>query len=106
MGKNKNEPEHEILIDSEFDQYDYSSDDTIDYYKHAVVTQHGGNPQSQADVMKYTATGSFPPIYIAEEPEKEKTVDKTRGFQSQKIAVSMKEIMQERRDDSKPFISF
>jgi hypothetical protein len=85
-----------------------SSDDVAQYYRSIAVGQKGGNAKNQKDILKHTSTGSFPPVYIAtkQDIKKEEEMDKNRGFPKQnKTAVSIKEIMQERRDDVKPFFS-
>lgn len=90
---------HELASDS--------SDDLYNAYSSLVIKQRGGNPDDDGDKLKHTATGSFPPIYImtAEEKKKEEEMEKTRGFTSKNTALSIKEIMQIRRDDKKPFIT-
>jgi hypothetical protein len=54
------------------------------------------------------STGGFPPIYICKEENKKKNDNdyKSRGFSKDdnKIVVSVKDIMEERRTDIKPFI--
>lgn len=53
--------------------------------------------------------GSFPPLYIitAEEKQKEEeNKNRTFGAPDKKSTVSIKEIMEQRRDEKKPFISF
>jgi hypothetical protein len=84
-----------------------SSDDMYNAYNSVIIKQKGGNPNEENDRIKHTATGSFPPIYVMtkEEKKKEEEVEKTRGFTSKNTAVSIKEIMQERREDKKPFIT-
>ena len=87
----------------------YSSSDEPDTYNSILIKQKGGNPSNNSDVLKNVATGSFPPIYFVTKEEKDKEEkDKSRTFATpiKKTAVSIKEIMQERRDDKKPFISF
>lgn len=76
-------------------------------YNSIRITQKGGNPNNKKDILKHTATGSFPPLYIApKNVKKEEDPDKTRAFaQTSKTAVSIKDIMQERRGEQKPFIS-
>jgi len=83
-----------------------SSDEMSETYESVLISQKGGDPNNENDKLKYIATGSFPPIYImtAEEKKEEEKIEKTRGFTVQKTAVSIKEIMQERRDDKKPFV--
>jgi hypothetical protein len=52
-------------------------------------------------------TGSFPPIYeISQEQKEKEEKDKNRGFATlkNKSSVSIKEIMQERREEKKPFL--
>ncbi len=82
-----------------------SSDDIPKTYNSVLITQKGGNPNDEKDKLKHVATGSFPPIYIMtkEDKLKEEEQEKTRGFTSKNTAVSIKEIMQERREDKKPF---
>jgi hypothetical protein len=82
-----------------------SSDEMPKTYNSILITQKGGNPDNESDKLKHVATGSFPPIYImtAEEKQKEEELEKTRGYTSKNTAVSIKEIMQERREDKKPF---
>lgn len=79
-----------------------SSDDKSITLEDLIIKQKGG------DKLKHVATGSFPPIYMISpgENKKDEDIDKTRGFEkTKKTAVSIKEIMQGRRDDKKPFIS-
>jgi hypothetical protein len=65
--------------------------------------QIGGNTRD----LKKLATGSFPPLYIV--PKKEQSTEeenKSRAVSKiNKTAISIKDIMQERRDDIKPFIT-
>lgn len=68
----------------------------------------GGNPNSKVDLIKNEPTGSFPPLFImsVEEQEKEeKTKSRSFSAPTNKTVVSIKEIMQERRDNVKPFIN-
>lgn len=91
---------HELTYDS-FDEEEFKLDNI-------VIKQNGGDPNNKNDVLKNIPTGSFPPIFLMtpEEQEKEEQ-NKSRTFSAQtnKTALSIKEIMQERRDDKKPFIS-
>jgi len=87
----------------------YSSTEEPDTYNSILIKQKGGDPSNNSDVLKNVATGSFPPIYfISQEEREQKEKDKSRTFAApiKKTAVSIKEIMQERRDDKKPFITF
>lgn len=61
----------------------------------------GGEQKKKQDLYKSEATGCFPPIYKIkkEEKEKEKNVDKTRAFAQVKTALSIKDIMENRRND-------
>lgn len=85
-----------------------SSDDYDNNLESIVVKQNGGDPKKKSDVLKNIPTGSFPPLFLMtpEELEKEEQ-NKARTFSAStnKTALSIKEIMQERRDDKKPFIS-
>jgi hypothetical protein len=71
--------------------------------------QTGGNKKNNKDTLKNTPTGSFPPIYKIQKKEKEekdKMTDKTRAFAQVKTTLSIKDIMEERRDNnSQSFIS-
>lgn len=87
-----------------------SSDDNVTkYYKTLVVKQKGGDPDNVNDILKHRATGSFPPLYKTTKTNinKDEEPDKLRSFANlNKTAVSIKEIMQERRnDDIKPFFT-
>lgn len=87
-------------------KYDNSSEENINYNS-IIIMEKGGNPKNIKDVLQHTSTGSFPPIYMLtkEDIKKEEEQNKTRGFSSiNKTAVSIKEIMQERNDNKKPFI--
>jgi len=98
----------DLLMTNHTLQSDNSSDDVLQYYRSVAINQKGGDPKNQKDVLKHTATGSFPPLYVAtkQDLKKEEELDKNRGFPKQnKTAVSIKEIMQERRNDVKPFFS-
>jgi hypothetical protein len=59
-------------------------------------------------IINSRSTGGFPPIYICDEEYKKKENDdkKMRGFSKDdtKIVASLKDIMEERRTDVKPFI--
>lgn len=71
------------------------------------VTKTSQNMSSQsggADVDKTTPTAGFPPIFICKKGDKQQEEDKNRGFATKKTAVSIKEIMEERRSNT-PFIS-
>lgn len=85
-----------------------SSDENINNFSEIIVEQYGGDPKNKLDILKNVPTGSFPPIFLMtpEEQEKEEK-NKARLFSAStnKTALSIKEIMQERRDDKKPFIS-
>jgi len=92
----------DMLMRNEPFENNYSSEEYHDMKNNIKLKQTGG----QVDI-KSKATGSFPPIYLAtkEDMEKEKEMDKNRGFaKPNKTAVSLKEIMEKRRDDKKPFI--
>lgn len=90
---------HKLVTDS-------SSEEPMSYSS-IIRKQMGGDKNS---VIKNVATGSFPPIYFITPEEKEKEEEvKNRTFSTlnKKTALSIKEIMQERReDDKKPFISW
>ena len=84
-----------------------SSEENIGKYNSVLVKQKGGDPNNKADVLKNTATGSFPPIYIMTKIDikKEEEQEKIRSYAKKSTAVSIREIMQKRReDDEKPFI--
>ena len=88
-----------------------SSDNYSDSFQDTIIRQNGGNPDNAMDRYKHIATGSFAPIYIMTVHEKElEEISKNRTFAApnKKTALSIKEIMKERRDadDKKPFISF
>lgn len=55
--------------------------------------------------LKAIPSGGFPPIVKCKKSDKLIEEDKMRGFSTNNTAVSIKEIMKERRDE-KPFISF
>lgn len=78
--------------------HDLNSDKSIS--SDIEVNQTGG------DVFR-KHTGSFPPIYIVNRKEKiDNSDDKIRGYSKiNKTAVSIKEIMKERRNANKPFIT-
>lgn len=87
-----------------------SSDDELNTnFRSVIIKQSGGDPKNKNEVLKKMPTGSFPPLFMLtkEEIEKEEK-NKARTFSapSNKTALSIKEIMQERRDDKKDFISF
>lgn len=70
--------------------------------------QDGGDIKDKKDLLKNTPTGCFPPIYKIkkEDKEKEKNIDKTRAFAQVKTALSIKDIMENRRsNDSQSFIT-
>ena len=85
-----------------------SSDESLNNFSDIIIKQNGGDPTKSNDILKNVPTGSFPPLFIMtpEEQEKEEK-NKARLFSpsTNKTALSIKEIMQERRDDKKPFIS-
>ena len=66
-----------------------------------TAKQHGGNIAE----IQSVPTGGFPPIYkcTKDDVKHEKNKKKLRGFTTNKTAVSIKEIMSERRDNI-PFI--
>jgi hypothetical protein len=86
---------------------EFSSSDspTENHFRKALVNQAGGSAKNIKDVLKKSPTGSFPPIFKInkEEKEKEKQIDKTRAFAQVKTALSIKDIMEDRRVQS--FIS-
>lgn len=94
---------HKLVSDSSFESPgDYT---TISYKKskNKKRKQTGGTNEK----IKNTATGSYPPIYKLSKDEKEKKEqDKKRGFSAprNKSAVSIKEIMEERREEKTPFL--
>jgi len=61
------------------------------------------------NLVKTEPTGAFPPIYICDmkKLKKEEEDNKFRGFSKdeEKTIVSIKDILEERRSDDKPFIS-
>lgn len=70
-------------------------------------SQAGGDVKNNRD-LKNKPSGCFPPIYKIkkENIEKEKNTDKTRGFAQVKTALSIKDIMENRRtNDSQSFIT-
>lgn len=86
-----------------------SSDEQIQTIDRVVIKQNGGDPNKKNDKLKNIHTGSFPPLFLMTKEEQEKEEqNKARTFSAQtnKTALSIKEIMQERRGDKKPFISF
>lgn len=91
----------DMLMRNDAFENNYSESDS--YNENIILKQQGGDTD-----ITTVATGSFPPIYIAtkEDLEKEKELDKGRGFaKPNKTSVSIKEIMEKRRDDKKPFIA-
>lgn len=90
---------HQFLSDS--------SDGNMKSYGSLLVQQYGGDTEDENDKVKYTATGSFPPIYImtSDDIKKEEEMEKSRSFAKKDIALSIKDIMKDRRDDKKPFIT-
>jgi hypothetical protein len=86
-----------------FSEYDSSDGDT---YNSKIIKQKGGNPKNKEDEIKHVATGSFPPLYMVTKEEFKEDDTKSRGFASKinKTAISIKDIMQERRE-KKPFIT-
>lgn len=85
-----------------------NSDEQEQTFNNIVVKQNGGDPKNRSDVLKNIPTGSFPPLFIMTPEEREKEEqNKARTFShpTNKTALSIKEIMQERRDIQKPFIS-
>jgi hypothetical protein len=67
------------------------------------LIKKGGNVNN----YKKKATGSFPPIYrVSKDQFKDDDNNKTRQFsKTEKTVLSIKDIMQERRDENKPFIA-
>lgn len=59
-------------------------------------------------IINTKSTGGFPPIYICnnKNKKKEESEYKIRGFSKDdtKIVASLKDIMEDRRNDDKPFI--
>ena len=89
----------------EFSDSDSSNPES---FRDSLIAQTGGNSKKKEDIITHTPTGSFPPIYKInkEEYEKEKYESKERGFAQVKTALSIKEIMTNRRDtNSQAFIS-
>jgi hypothetical protein len=89
---------HEAISDSSDDELDTN-------FRSKIIKQMGGDPK--IDMLKDAPTGSFPPIYFLSKEEKqkeEKIRDRSFSAPSKKIALSIKEIMQERRDDKNLFI--
>jgi hypothetical protein len=86
---------------------EFSSSDspTENHFRKVLVTQGGGSIKNLKDILKKSPTGSFPPIFKIkkEDLEKEKKLDKTRAFAQVKTALSIKDIMEDRRAQS--FIS-
>jgi len=66
--------------------------------KYNLMKQMGGFSPSE---IKEKPTGSFPPIYIISKEEIKKETQKQRLYapKSKKIALSIKEIMQERKNE-------
>lgn len=87
---------HSLLSDS--------SDDIERNTEHNTIKQMGGNNKND---LKNRPTGSFPQLYfVSKEVIQKEEESKQRLFapKSTKTALSIKEIMQERRED-RPFIS-
>lgn len=89
------------------DSSDRSDNEPHDFNS-VVIKQSGGDPKNKSDVLKKVPTGSFPPLFLVTKEEKEKEEqNKARTFSapSNMIALSIKAILQERRDETKkPFI--
>lgn len=84
-----------------------SSDDKLsEDFKTVITKQNGGNSNDKNQMLKNMPSGSFPPLFILTKEEKEKEEkNKARTFsaQSSKTILSIKEIMQDRREDNKNF---
>lgn len=86
-----------------------SDDELTTNFRSTIIKQSGGNPNNKNELLKKMPTGSFPPLFMLtkEEMEKEeKNKARTFSSSSSKTALSIKEIMQDRRNDKKDFISF
>jgi len=99
----------DILMQNKFFLSD-SSEDIIktEYPKISKKSTHVPSKKSQdggANNDKTMPTAGFPPIFICQKGDKQQEEDKNRGFATKKTAVSIKEIMEERRSNT-PFISF
>lgn len=87
---------------------DTHTDETPTNKTYGSAVLKGGEQKNKKDLYKLEATGCFPPIYKMkkEDKEKEKNVDKSRAFAQVKTTLSIKDIMENRRnDDSNSFIS-
>lgn len=98
----KNIFDHHIIMDLE----NLSTTSTFDF---AVLDdQKGGTNKNEQFILENTSTGSFPPIYVSTKDEitREEQLKNRQFVQTNKTVVSMKEIMEERRNEKKkPFIS-
>jgi hypothetical protein len=94
-----------ISRNHELSEFSSPSTPTRNHFRDAMIVQAGGDLKNKKDMFKNTPTGCFPPIYKIkkEDKEKEKTTDKTRAFAQLKTALSIKDIMESRRD-TKPVI--
>ena len=80
---------------------------SLDTNTYSTETEYNTQKGGKVDNYKKIATGSFPPIYrVSKEHFKDDEDNKTRLFsKTEKTVLSIKDIMQERRDENKPFIS-
>lgn len=95
-------------IMTNYQMIENSSDEQNYNFDNIVIKQNGGDPKNKSDILKNIPTGSFPPLFMMTQEEQEKEEqNKARTFSAptNKTALSIKEIMQERRDVNKPFIS-
>jgi hypothetical protein len=79
---------------------DNSSRELIELYKSPILNKMGGSNKKN-NSPKNKSTGSFPPIYKIshQEIKKEKEEDKNRGFAKNKSIISIKDIINDRRNE-------
>jgi hypothetical protein len=80
------------------DQYDFNTN---------IIEQYGGDSTNKTDILKNIPTGSFPPLFVITQEEKNEKLNrdkiKERSFSTIKTAVSIKDIMKDRRGDDNIF---
>lgn len=99
-----------ISRNHELEEFSESSTSPTKNKLHNKFMQGGRDDdiKNKKDLLKTKSSGCFPPIYKIkkEEIEKEKNMDKIRGFAQVKTALSIKDIMENRRpEESQSFIT-
>ena len=80
-----------------------TNEDIFMYVDHKKTFERGKTKQHGGNQVQHFPNGGFPPIYICESKEKEQKKDsKRREYKTVKGAVSIKQVMEERRK-VKPF---